>query len=79
MKIAWDLFNARGKWKYGGTSEIPDETQLFDDNVLQLIDENQTEVLKGTIINQTFLLVVDLVEGSCKDDKKFFKCMFMCE
>ncbi|KKN30946.1 hypothetical protein LCGC14_0828990 [marine sediment metagenome] len=79
MKIAWDLFNARGKWKYGGISEIPDETQLWDDNVLELIDKNQTEVFLGTITGRSLHLVVDLVEGSCKDDKKFFKAIFIQE
>ena len=76
MKIKWNLFKPQGKWMYEGISEIPDGVELWHNSVLKLIDENQSEVHKGVIIGRHFHLVVELVEGSCKDDKKFFTTMF---
>lgn len=76
MKIKWDLFKVSGKWKYEGISNIPDGAELWDDNVLDLIDENQNDVSKGIISRRCYYLVVDLIEDSCKDSGKFFKAMF---
>ena len=78
MVISWKLYKKGGKWKYEGSSLIPNETEIWDaaDTVIDLIAYHQTDVVPACIIRREFHLVVSLVEGHGESDTKFFEGMF---
>lgn len=57
IEVGWYLFKSSGKLAYSGVSTIPYETWLWDENFIRLIDDNQRDVVKGTIMRRSFTLV----------------------
>lgn len=59
VNIEWNLFKPSGKWAYGGVAEISGNYRVFEaEQLLQEIDDNQTEVVKGTITSREYILVI---------------------
>ena len=76
MKIKFDLFTPTGKWKYRGVADIPDTCRLWDDDLLDVIDRNQSSVIKGIISRREMICVIENVDE--KDMVDHFMCrLFM--
>lgn len=73
MKVKFRLFKESGKWAYDGISEIPDSTNLWDADVLTVLDRNQNDVTHGCIANRGwYYCMVELVDQPESSDKFFY-------
>lgn len=58
IKLTWNLFKESGKWAYGGEVEVSGTWHIWDDELLQEIDDLQTEVRDGLITSRSMTLVI---------------------
>lgn len=82
IPIRFDLYSPiSGKWKYGGISNIPENTKLWDNNFIQVVDTNQNEVTNGSVISGHYYVVTRDHEKFDKDPSytRFFGGLFTPE
>jgi hypothetical protein len=59
IEIRFDLYNKNsGKWKYGGVCKISGSNKVYDKELLKEIEDNQTEVMTGTITDGNYIVVI---------------------
>ena len=69
VPVKFDLYKESGKWKYGGTTEIDGDIPPWEHNrLITNLEENQNEVILGTISGGEFFLVISML-----DDFDYFK------
>lgn len=78
ITIGFVLFKESGKYAYGGKSQLPDNAKIWYANYVQLVDQGQNEVHKGSIMSGNYTLVTyDLPEHDNDPAyKHFFLHMF---
>lgn len=77
MKIKWKTFKpGSGKWAYEGISDIPDESEIWDSNIVDLIAESQKDVQPHYLKSREHHLVCELIDETCADSTKFFIQMY---
>lgn len=80
IELRFDLFKPSGKWAYGGKVMISGQYHLWDTaQLLEEIDANQSEVVKGLIKKRNYLLVISETEEqmSAKEYNNFYTHCFM--
>ena len=60
MQIHIDFYKKSGKWYAGGDIEIPDTSNIFDENILDVIDKAQRIVINP----RQFIYVVDNITSN---------------
>lgn len=77
MCIYWNLYKKSGKWAYKGKSNIPYLCNIYDDNIIDIIADNQDDVYSGVIKSREYNLVCTLDYNSIPiGDTKFFEIMY---
>lgn len=79
IPLKFDLYKESGKWKYGGECTIDSEIAPWEYyQVLSDIDENQNEVVKGTIASGEYHVVISMVDDFDYSEFKyqFYQMLF---
>jgi len=71
MKVNLQFFKQGGKWYADAEVEIPDETNLWDDNLYPMLLEKQDQLVGG----EGFICVVNISEKEADRLDKFFTCI----
>lgn len=74
IKVIVNLYKKSGKWKYTGTSSIPEGTHLWDDDLIELLDKGNDFVVPDTIAGGDFYVVLSTPEDA--PNTVFFNALF---
>ena len=72
MTIRWNMYKTSGKWYGGGIIDIPYDTNIFDEDVVNVIMNTQAELNKDLNSWKDCFLTVETVD----DIDKFFTNLF---